>query len=115
MVCNVQLAGGVTNSRGGSKNNGSTACDRCNALEANDHEKIKCFVSLLDQQDEMWAKGKSAEAKELEGAISSARRATVQARSHLAMHRTSHRENSYTSSTDCSETNRQRGMLSIYG
>ena len=113
MVCNVQLAGGVTNSRGGSKNNGSTACDRCNALEANDHEKIKCFVSLLDQQDEMWTKGKGAEAKKLEGAISSARQAIVQARTYVMRHRASHRQNSWTSLTYRPDTSRQSSIHSI--
>jgi hypothetical protein len=63
------------------------------SFEANDHEKVEYFVSLLDQQDEMWAKGKSAEAKELEGVISRARQAVVQARTYLAMHRASGRQN----------------------
>jgi len=64
---------GVTRNRGSINNSGDTPCDQCKALEANDYEKTAYFVSLLDQQDEMWTKAKSAEAKELEGAISGAR------------------------------------------
>jgi hypothetical protein len=93
LVFNVHLTSGVTKSRGSSKNGGNSPCGRYEALEANDHETVEYFVSLLDQQDEMWAKGKSAEAKELEGVISRARQAVVQARTYLAMHRVNRRQN----------------------
>ena len=68
-------------------------------MEANDYEKIAYFVSLLDQQDQMWTKGESAKAKQLEGAISKARQAVVKARTYLVMHRANHRQDPYTSST----------------
>jgi hypothetical protein len=84
-------------------------------LEANDYETIAYFVSLLDQQDEMWTKGKSAEAKEFEGALSRARQAVFQARTYLVMHRASHRQNLCTSLTYRPATNRQRSIRSIYG
>jgi hypothetical protein len=106
---------GVTRNRASSNNSGDTPCDQCKALEANDYEKLTYFVSLLDQQDEMWTKGKNAEAKELEGAISRARQAIVQARTYLVMHRASHRQNSCTSLTYRSDTNRQRSIRSIHG
>jgi len=70
---------------------------------------------LLDQQDEMWTKGKSAEAKEFEGALSRARQAVFQARTYLVMHRASHRQNLCTSLTYRPATNRQRSIRSIYG
>ena len=104
----------MTRNRGSINNSGDSPCDRCRELEANDHETIAYFVSLLDQQDDMWTKGKSAEAKELEGAISRARQAIVQARTFLVMHRTSHRQNSRTSLTYCPDTNPQGSIRSIY-
>ena len=114
MVCNVQSADGVTRSHVEIvKTVADPPCDRCKALEANDHENIEYFVSLLDQLDEMWMKGKSAKAKELEGAVSRARRATVQARTYLIMHRANHRQDPYTSSTYRRNTKRQRGIRSI--
>jgi hypothetical protein len=98
----VQLLSGVTRNlesinRRSINNSGNTPCEKCKTLERNDHEKIVYFVSLLEQQDGMWTKGKSAQAKELEGAILRARQAVVQARTYLVMHRASHRQNSCTS------------------
>ena len=91
-MCN-ELSG-VTRNRISISNSGDKSCDQCKALEANDYEKIKYFVSLLDLQDEMWTKGTNTEAKKLEGAISKARQAIIQARTYLVMHRASHRQNS---------------------
>jgi hypothetical protein len=105
----------VTRNRGSINNNRDTRCDQCKALEANDYEKIAYFVSLLDQQDKMWMQGKSAEAKELEDAISRARQAVVQARTYLVMHGASHRQPSCTSLTYCPDINVQRRIRSIYG
>jgi hypothetical protein len=106
---------GVTKKRRSINNSGGTVCDRCKALEATDYEKIAYFVSLLDQQDQMWTKGESAKAKELEGAISKARQAVVQARTYLVMHRANHRLDPYTSSTYRPNTKRQRSIRSIHG
>jgi hypothetical protein len=112
-MCN-SLSGVMKKRRSINKSSGS-ACDRCSALEANDHETIAYFVSLLDWQDQMWTQGESAKAKDLEGAISKARHAVLQTRTYLVMHRANHRQDAYTSSTYRPNTNRQRSSGSIHG
>jgi hypothetical protein len=65
-------------------------CEQCREFEAVHYDKTECYVSLLYQQNKMWARGRPTEAKAFDSAISKAGQARAEAQKHLLMHRASH-------------------------
>jgi DNA-binding MarR family transcriptional regulator len=68
-------------------------CDTCKDLEASHYDKTEFYVSLLEQQNKLWAEGKAIEARAVDSVISKAGQARAEAQKQLLMHRASHRAN----------------------
>lgn len=65
-------------------------CDTCRDLEAIHYDKTEFYVSLLDQQNKLWAQGKVMEAKAIDSVISKAGQARAEAQKQLLAHRADH-------------------------
>jgi hypothetical protein len=68
-------------------------CDTCRDLEAIHYDKTEFYVSLLDQQNRLWAQGKATDARAVDSVISMAGQARVGAQKQLLKHRATHQAN----------------------
>ena len=68
-------------------------CDTCGDLEAIHYDKTEFYVSLVEQQNSLWAQGKATEARAVDSVISKAGQARAESQKQLLIHRASHRAN----------------------
>jgi hypothetical protein len=68
-------------------------CDTCRDVEAIHYDKTEFYVSLVEQQNRLWAQGKAIEARAVDSVISKAGQARAEAQKQLLMHRASHQAN----------------------